>query len=479
QPLLPEVAGGSVNAADAVTPLRLLLPGALTSQGVVAGIDFARREVEIVQGARGERLRRARWDHLVLALGLETDLSRFPGLAGHAMTMRDLSDAFRLRNHVIFCLEQAEVAETMEERRRLLTFVIVGAGLSGIETAGEVAGMIGRGLRFYPRLRRDEPRIVVVEHLPRILPELTPRLADYAARNLQARGVELVTGVGIRSAAAGSVELADGRVIHAQTVVATIGAAPSALLRGLDLEKRKGRIVTDRFLAVPGHPGVWALGDAAAVPLDDGGIAPPTAQAAVRQARVLARNLVAALDGAAPVPIAFQSKGQLASLGARRGVASLFGHEFAGLFAWIMWRSFYLGMVPGWTTKVRVAVDWTMDALFPRNIVQIPQTTRRAVRRRRFRRGDLVFGRGEVTGPCYIVIDGRFERDDGRAITILEAGDLFGDGVLEGERLRRSTVRALDDSECLAIDPQDIAELAPVLASATLTRTNSGRRRSR
>lgn len=466
QPLLPEVAGGSVNAADAVTPLRFLLPRARSAEAEVVGVDFAAREVEVVQGMR-RRLRRIPYDHLVLALGQVTDLGRYPGLPEHALTMKDLPDAFRLRNHVIDCLEQADIAEDAALKRCMLTFVVIGGGLSGVETIGEVDGMLRRALKFYPRIRREEVRLVLVEYLPRILPEVARPLADYAFRELQRRGVEILTGLGVRSAARESVELTDGRVIEAFTVVATIGNGPTPLVRALPLPKEKGRIVTDRFLRVPGFAGVWALGDAARIPLADAGdplpTAPPTAQAARQEAAVLARNIRAAITGEPLEPFSYHSRGQLASLGARRGVADLFGLQVTGFLGWVLWRSVYLGLLPGWTTRVRIAVDWTLDTIFPRNLVQIQQPLPQAVRRHRFRAGDVVFRRGEVTGPLYLVLEGAVALDEGVSARTVGRGGHFGRGVLKGERLRRHTARALEDTVCLVFARDDLDEFATSL----------------
>lgn len=464
QPLLPEVAAGTLNPADAVTPFRLLLPGVTVNEAEVVGVDFAGRRVEVVQGQR-RRVRAIPYDHVVVALGTRVDLSRFPGLSEHALLMKDLADAIRLRNHVIDCLEQADIAEDRDMKRRLLTFVVIGGGLSGVETIGEIAEMIARALKRYPRIRRDEVRLVIAEFMPRILPEVSGRLADYARRALGGRGVEVVTGVGVRQATAEAVELSDGRVIETLTVVATIGNSPHPLVASLPLPHEKGRVVTEDTLRVAGMANVWAIGDCAWIPSGGGEVAaaPPTAQAARQEADVLAHNLRMALTGGqgAMRSFAYCSRGQLASLGGRRGVAEILGRQLTGWPAWVLWRSAYLGMLPGRAAKVRVAFDWLLDTVFPRNLVQIAQRRPAAVRRVRFRAGDEVYRRGEWAGPLYVVESGAFEiLGAAGERSVIGPGGHFGAAGLVGERLRRATVRALEESSCLVIPYEDIDTLA-------------------
>lgn len=463
QPLLPEVAAGALDPSDAVTPFRLLLPKVKVNEAEVVGVDLARRRVEVVQGQR-RQVRAIAYDHLVVALGTKVDLSRFPGLAEHAFLMRDLADAFALRNHVIDCLEQADIAENPDLKRRLLTFVVIGGGLSGVETMGEIEEMITRALASYPRIRRNEIRLMVVEFRDRILPEVARHLADYTHRALGRRGVEVVTGVGVKRASAEAVELADGRVVETLTVVATIGNSPHPLVAGLPLALEKGRLVTDHKLRVEGTDAVWAVGDCAWIPLggDEFPTAPPTAQAATQEAAVLAHNLAVAVTGQGEMrQFTYRSRGQLASLGGRRGVAEIFGHQLTGWPAWVLWRSAYLSMLPGRAFKVRVAFDWLLDWVFPRNLVQIAQRQPGAVRRACFRAGDEIYRRGEWAGPIYVVETGTFERIDGpETHAIIGPGGHFGEARMAGERLRRHTVRALEASSCLLIERDDFDKLA-------------------
>jgi NADH dehydrogenase len=200
-----------------------------------------------------------------------------------------------------------------------------------------------------------------------ILPELGPRLGRYAQRKLAARGVEIVSGARVRGFDGGVVALSDGRTIETSTLVWTAGTAPNPLVAALPLPRERGRIAVDDCLAVPGHPGVWAVGDCA-------GAHPPTAQHALRQGRTVARNVVAALRGRRPRPFRFATLGQLASIGHRTGVAQIFGVHFSGFIAWWLWRTVYLGKLPRLEKKVRVALDWTLDLCFAKDFACVKPT---------------------------------------------------------------------------------------------------------
>jgi NADH dehydrogenase len=289
QPLLPEVAAGGITVSDAVTPLRLLLPNVKVHRAELIGFDVVAKTVSVVRG-RKRRLTTVPYDHLVLALGQTVDLSDIPGMTEHALTMKDLSDAFHLRNHVIDCLEHADTTADPDLKRELLTFVVVGAGFSGVETVGEVKDMIDHSLQFYSNVRPDEVRVLLIEFAPRILRELPENLGRYAATQLAKRGIELLLETGVKSATGSAVETSDGRIHATRTIIATVGHAPWPLVLDSPFETLRGKIKVDRFLRVAGQKKVWALGDMALIPLKDqaedpSDYAPPTAQFAVREAR--------------------------------------------------------------------------------------------------------------------------------------------------------------------------------------------------
>jgi NADH dehydrogenase len=470
QPLLPEVAAASIHSADAVVPLRQLLRRVQVRQAEVMGIDFAKKTVIVVQGTRRIPIELV-YDELVIGLGTSVDLNRFPGLPEHALTMKDLADAHRLRTHVIGCLETADVTSDPEVKRQLLSFVAVGAGFSGVETIAETRELVRRALKYYPNIRDDEIRFYLIEYANRILPSFPPDLAEYATRRLQIHGIEVLTGVGTKSATGTAVELTDGRIIPTSTIVATIGNGPHRLVSSLGLDLQWGRIKTDRFMRVPGHDGVWALGDAALIPLvekpgeNPADYATQTAQFAVREGRQLADNMVAKIEGKELKPFAYTSKGSLASLGMSKAVADVYGIKLSGTLAWLLWRGFYLSFLPGFAAKFRVGVTWLLNSVMPPNIVQI-QSSPPATRYIHYRKGDRVFEPGMLIDGFYTVVKGSFRLTIDNPATgehfekLFGLGDHFGERVLLKSALRTGLVVALEDGVVLFIAQKDFTRLA-------------------
>lgn len=470
QPLLPEVAASTIHSADAVVPLRQLLRRVQMRQAEVMGIDFANKTVIVVQGAKRTPID-LRYDELVIALGTGVDLKRFPGLPEHALTMKDLSDAHRLRTHVIGCLETADVTEDPQVKQQLLTFVVVGAGFSGVETVAEVRELVRRALRYYPNIKPEEVGFYIVEYAPRILPTFPADLAAYATRRLRLHGIEVLTGIGVKSATGTAVELTDGRIVPTSTIVATIGNSPHPLVSTLGLDMHWGRIRTDRFMRVPGQEGVWALGDAALIPLvddpqeDPAHYATQTAQFAVREGRQLAANIVAKLSGKPLKPFAYTSKGALASLGMSKAVADVYGIKLSGTLAWLLWRGFYLSFLPGFISKLRVGLNWLVNSILPPNIVQI-QVPPPATRYIHYRKGDKVFEPGMLIDGFYTVIRGAFRLTIDNPQTgehfekVFGPGEHFGERVLLRSALRTGLVVALEDGLLLFIAQKDFTRFA-------------------
>ena len=412
QPLLAEIAGGSINPSDGVTPLRRFLPGVAVMVAEVLEIDLAAKTVAVTLGP-DSGIRTIPYDQLVIALGQVVDLSRTPGLADSALVMKDLMDAFSIRNKVLGCLERADVATDPVRKQSLLTFVVIGGGFTGIETVGEVNELIGNSLKYYPNIRADEIKVILIQHGSRILMELPEHLATYAADQLRRRGIEIRLDTGVGAATATSIKTDDGQSIEAETIIAAIGNAPSPLVRSLPVALERGRIVVDRHLRVPDQDGVWALGDNAQIPLGDANdgktaYAPPLAQFAFREAKVLARNILAQIEGRPLTAFAYKSLGTMASLGGRRGVAEILGVRITGFIAWAAWRVFYLGLLPGVSTRIRVAADWLLDLMVSKSIAEIraAQPTSGQVN---FRSGELVFVPGIDPGGLYVVTAGLFE----------------------------------------------------------------------
>ncbi len=470
QPLLPEVAASSINSADAVVPLRQLMSKVQVRQARVMGIDFAKKTATVMQGARMTPVD-LEYDEGGLALGTGGGLERIPGMADHALTMKDLTDAQILRTHVIGCLETADVTSDPEVKQQLLTFVVVGAGFSGVETVAEMRELIRRALPYYHNIKPDEIRVHLIEFAPRILPTFPADLAEYATKQLGKQGIEVLTSVGTKSATSTGVELTDDRIIQASTIVATIGNGPHPLVSLLGLDMQWGRIKTDRFMRVPGQDNVWALGDAALIPLvdnpteDPADFATQTAQFAVREGDQLARNIAAKLNDKELTQFEYKSKGSLASLGMSKAVADVYGMKLSGTFAWLLWRGFYLSFLPGFSAKFRVGVNWLLNSIMPPNLVQLrmpPPATRYI----HFWKGDKVFEPGMLIDGFYTVISGSFKLTidnpdtDEHFEKVFGPGEHFGERVLVRSELRTGLVQALEDGLLLFIAQKDFTRLA-------------------
>ncbi|HEY6017110.1 MAG TPA: NAD(P)/FAD-dependent oxidoreductase [Gaiellaceae bacterium] len=365
-PMLPEAASGTLEPRHVVVPLRVMCPHAELLLGRATALDEQGRTVEIETDAGAQTVR---WERLVLALGAIPRTLPIPGLAEHALGFKSLADAIALRNHVLRRLEAAEAETEREAAERQLGFVFVGAGYAGVEALAEMADLVRDALRFYPDLRRLRQRWVLVDMAPKILPEIPSRLGDYAARELQGRGVEIHVGTKLDAVEPGAAVLSDGTRVPAETVVWTAGVKANPLLGewGLPLDDR-GRVQTDELLRVEGREDVWALGDCARVPnrATGGSPDPPTSQHALRQARRLVRNMTGE-----PQPYGYRMLGQVATLGRYKGVAEVFGLRLRGFPAWFFTRTYHLYQLPLAQRKLRVVVDWTVSLLFRRDVAEL------------------------------------------------------------------------------------------------------------
>ena len=371
-PMLPEVTSGELEVRHVVTPVRAQLHRTSFVLADVRAIDVDARTVTFRHVLTGVDATR-HYDHLVLALGATTSTYGLPGVAENAWALKTLDDADALRNHLIWLLEVADTIGDEERRRRLLTIAVVGGGFTGVETAGETNELFHSVLRFYPRLRKGEVKLILVEAGPSLLAGLPPKMGEYSRRVLERRGVEVLTGDAVASADERGLTLASGRRIETETIVWSAGVAPSPTIASLPVEKtRHGAIVVGSYLRVASRPEIWALGDCAAIPNPEGGTYPATAQHAIREGPHLAANVAAVLRGQAPAPFRYDSLGMMASLGGRKAVAQMpGGGVMTGFIAWFLWRSYYLLRLPGLDRKLRVAFDWTLELLFPRDIAEL------------------------------------------------------------------------------------------------------------
>lgn len=369
-PMLAEVASSGLEAQHISAPVRAALFKTRFVRAGVEGVDCAGRTVTIRQTLTGPA-EVIGYDHLVLALGAIPNFFNLPGLEEHAFTLKTLQDATRLRNHVITQLERADAEADPVERRRQLCFVVAGGGFAGTEMIAELFDLVHSVLRYYPNVDRRELRFVLVHSGERILPEISPALADYALRKLRARGIEFALKARVSGATEGAVRLGDNQIVTS-TIVWTAGNQPHPLLKTLPCERnRSGAVVADTTLRVKDLANVWAVGDCAQIPdmNAEGKFCPPTAQHALREGRIVADNIAATLRGTALTSFRFRTIGMLVALGHRTAVAEVWGLKFSGFLAWFMWRTVYLSKLPGLEKKVRVALDWTLDLFFPRDIV--------------------------------------------------------------------------------------------------------------
>ncbi len=310
------------------------------------------------------------YDHLVVALGASTNDGLIPG-SPNALTFKTVADALVLRNHLIEQFERADAAADAEQRRRCLTFVVIGGGLVGVELIGELTAFADSVLRFYPRVRRDEVCFRLFEAGPHILPEIDSKLAATAARVLESRGVDIHVSTAVRAIDKGRVRL-ERDSIDAGTIVLTAGIVPSAVASAVPVvHDQRGRIAVDATMRSHSHPQVWALGDSAAIPGPDGRPYPALAQHAIREARNLADNIRAVIDGRAPSPFMFRSLGTMVSLGHTRAVARVFGVRLTGFLAWWLRRTYYLFQMPRWDRRLRIVLDWTVALFFRPDITRI------------------------------------------------------------------------------------------------------------
>jgi NADH:ubiquinone reductase (H+-translocating) len=365
-PLLPEAASGTIEPRHAVVPVRQMCPHAELIVGRVTALDEERRSVTVETATGSSTIG---YERLVVALGAVPRTFPVPGLHEHGRGFKDLADAIALRNHVLGQLEAADAALDEDERRQRLGFVFVGAGYAGVEALGELSDLVADALRLYPGLGDTPQRWVLVDAAAKILPEIPPRLGEYAARELERRGVEIHVETTLARVTETEAELSNGTVVPARTLVWTTGVKANPLLQtlGLPLDDR-GRVRVDPYLRVEGHADVWALGDCAAVPnvATPGRFDPPTCQHALRQARRLARNLQG--EEAA---YAYRMLGQVATLGRFKGIADVLGIRIRGFPGWFVTRTYHLYQLPLLTRKLRVVADWTTSLFFRRDVAEL------------------------------------------------------------------------------------------------------------
>jgi NADH dehydrogenase len=369
-PFLPEAAAGTLEPRHVVTPLREILDRTYLRLGTIAGHDPGARTVEL--RTREGEVEQLPYDQLLLALGSVSRVLPVPGLSEHAIGFKTLADAIWLRNHVVETLEAANASEDPARRDEMLTYVFVGGGYAGLEALAELQDFAADAIERYPRARLHGMRWVLVEATDRVLPEIDAGLAAYALRELRGRGIDIRLGTTLEEVGATHARLSTGETLPTRTAVWTAGVAPHPSLRQLDVPlDERGRAPVDDHLRVKGMDSVWAIGDCAAAPDPRGGACPPTAQHAVRQGPVAARNIAAELGIGKARPFEYRGNAAFVNLGRYKAVGRIGGRTFRGFPAWWMARTYHMSQIPGAARKARAVIDWTASLPFSRDLAEV------------------------------------------------------------------------------------------------------------
>jgi NADH:ubiquinone reductase (H+-translocating) len=447
-PLLADVAGASINADAAAAPLRQMLPGVECRTERVQRIDLPASEIEF-DDANGA-LTRLHYDHVVIACGAESNLGIIPGMTEHAFAFKVVRDAVDLREHVVRQMENAEASSEPDRQRWYLSFIIVGAGFSGAEVAGEINELVRSSTRFYRNFRKEDVTVTLVHSQDQILPEVAPKLREFAQKRMEKHGITMLLKTRAIATTREGVQLQDGRFLGGATVVCTIGTTASPILQSLDVPKEKGRIRTEPDMRIEGQTNAWAIGDCALiVNAFDNKPSPPTGQFAERQGRQAALNLVRILQGEPTRPFRFKALGQLCSIGGYEAVAEMLGMRIAGFSAWVMWRGVYLFKLPTWSRRIKVALDWAWDVVFPRDLSFLSTDAAQQVTHAYYRPGDFIHRRRDLAQVFSIIEEGEVEvlqtteeSSEEKVIAILGKGDFFGEEALLANRPHETSVRA-------------------------------------
>src|SRR3954447_5602622 len=374
-PLLPGAAAGTLEPRHVVVPLREELDKTDIRLGRVTGAQPDRNELHYTSiDGRDETIV---YDQLIVAIGSVSRVLPLPGLAQHGLGFKTISEAIALGDPALFNLEIAESLEDPQARRPYLTFVFVGAGYAGVEGIAELQSFVSDVIGRYPRSRLDGTRWVLVEAEDRIMPEIPPTLAAFTTDELRQRGIEVRTDTRVNAVEDDAVDLSTGERIPARTLCWTAGVKPPSVARELGLPiGAHARIQTDAHLRVPGHDNVWAIGDAAAVPdpaKAGKAPSPPTAQHALRQGKVAADNVAAALGNGKLREFRYKTLGVFVDLGRNQAVAVMLGVRLKGFPAWFAARTYHLALMPGVGRRARLVLDWTVGLFFGHSSSELGQ----------------------------------------------------------------------------------------------------------
>ena len=392
-PMLHEIASGMIETRHIVTPIRAFCNRSRFYCANVENIDLENKHVLIRSSSATPtdesksdleiNTKSLPYDYLVIALGSETKFFGMSDLQKNAFTLKSLNDAINLRNHIIYLLERSDQLQPAssvhdkELQNRLLTFVVVGGGFAGVETAGEINGFIHDSAKdYYHNVDSKNIRIIIVQSGNRLLPEMSEKLAKFALQKLRNSGIEVILNRRVIEATQDSIKLNDDTIILTNTIIWSAGVAPNLLTSNLtcDHDDKTRKIIVDKYLEVSKYHGVYAIGDCALVmDPNTGNPYPPTAQHAIREGSTAAKNIIASIDEKLDEREAFdyKTRGTMASIGKRTGVGNLLGTQVQGFLAWWIWRNYYLANLPTIQKKIRVLADWTLDIFFKRDVTML------------------------------------------------------------------------------------------------------------
>ena len=452
QPLLAEVVGSSITPESVAVPLRQMLPKVTCRTEDITLIDLKSSFVRYLtnEGYGGDMY----YDHLVISVGSEVNLGIIPGMADHSFPLRTVGDAITLRYHVMEQLENAEVCDDYERKRWYLSFIVVGGGFSGVEVAGEINDLVKDSARYYKNFGKDDFKVILIHSRDQILPEVTSKLRDFAKDKMEKAGITVKLSKRVTYVTPEGVGLKDGSLISGATVVCTVGNTTSAIIKSLDIEKEKGRVVTSGDMKVIGFENVWAIGDCAKiVNTYNNEESPPTGQFAERQGRQTAQNIIRSFEGKETKPFYFRPIGQLCAIGGHNAVAELFGLHLSGFIAWYIWRTVYILKLPSISHRVKVGFDWAWEFFYSRDLSHPKVNLTERISRAYFRPGDLIIEQDDPSMNFYIIESGEVEvfkanQNGGtKTIAILGPGDFFGEMALISDRPRSASVKARSEVE--------------------------------
>ena len=436
QPMLPEVAASALSPRHVVNPIRHLCREASVFKGDVVALDAENKTLTLDAGSFIGSME-VSFDQLVVCMGSKTNVSMIPGMQEHAFLIQNVGDAMLIRATMISRFEEANLAENEEQKRRLLSFVFVGGGYSGVETAGQTLDMGKAMCRFYRGIDFSDCTFTLVHSGDVLLPTAHPKLGEYTKRKLEGRGLKVRLGVRVSAVTASRVYLNDDSSIEANTVVCAVGNAPNPFLETLEKQANapleKGRLQVQPDGSVKDIPWLWGAGDCCAFPHPEEGYCPPTAQFATRQGKLVGANVAKRLAGKETSDFDFKGLGELAAIGHHTAVADIKGLQFSGFLAWWLWRTIYLSKLPGLDRKIRVMFDWTLELFFPRDITLLNPRYSTDVKDTYLADGDTLFNKGDPAFSFYIIKSGTVEfRDDEKLVKTVRKGQHFGERALLG-----------------------------------------------